>query len=77
VGLPDNVNDVTTRVPPGEYALLCEMGYLSGKEGEGTECCRLTLISSRNTRHEILQADELLSPEYPLLTETYLVWRLF
>jgi hypothetical protein len=37
VGLSDTVDDVTTRVPPGEYALLCEIGNLSEKEGEEAE----------------------------------------
>lgn len=74
VGLSDTVDEVTTRVPPGEYALLCEMGYLSEEEGEEAEWCRLTFAPRRDVQPEILRADELLSPEYPLLMEADPVW---
>jgi hypothetical protein len=74
VGLSDTVNEVATRVPPGEYALLCEMGYLSVEEGKEGEWCRLTFVGSRDTEPEILRADELLSPVYPLLMEADPVW---
>ncbi len=74
VGLSETVNEVTTRVPPGEYALLCEMGYLSEEEGEEAEWCRLTFVPNRNVRPKILRADESLSPQYPLLMEADPVW---
>ncbi len=74
VGLSDTAIDVTTHVPPGEYALLCEMGYLSKEKGEEAEWCRLTFVPSRNVQPEILRADELLSPQYPLLMEADPVW---
>jgi hypothetical protein len=69
VGLSDTVDDVTTRVPPGDYALLCEIGYLSEEEGEAAEWCHLTFAPRRDVQPEMLRADELLSPEYPLLME--------
>jgi len=75
VGLSDTVDDVTTRVPPGHYALLCEIGYLSEKEGEEAEWCQLTFAPRRDVQPEILlRADELLSPQYPLMTEADPVW---
>ncbi len=74
VALSDTVNDVTTRVTPGEYALLCEMGYLSEEEGEEAEWCRLTFAPRRGVQPEILRAAELLSPGYPLLMEADPVW---
>ena len=69
VGLSDTVDDVTTRVPPGDYALLCEIGYLSEEEGEVAEWCHHTFAPRRDVQPEMLRADELLSPEYPLLME--------
>ena len=70
VGLSDTVNELTTRVSPGEYALLCEIGYLS----EEAEWCRLTFVLSRDTQPEVLRADKLMSPEHPLLMEADPVW---
>jgi hypothetical protein len=69
MGLSDTVDDVTTRVPPGDYALLYEIGYLSEEEGEEAEWCHLTFAPHRDVQPEMLRADELLSPEYPLLME--------
>ncbi len=74
VGLSDTVNEVSTHVAPGEYALLGEMGYLREGEGEEAEWCRLTFVSRRNVRPEILRVDEALSPQYPLLMEADPVW---
>ena len=74
VDLSDTATDVTTHVAPGEYALLCEMGYLSREEGEEAEWCRLTFVPGGNVRPEILRADEALSPQYPLLMEAVPVW---
>ena len=58
----------TAHVPPGEYALLSEMGYLNRKKGEEAEWCRLTFVDRRGVQPELLRADEVLSPRYPLLT---------
>ena len=69
VGLSDTVDDVTTRVPPGDYALLCEIGYLSEEGGEVAEWCHHTFAPRRDVQPEMLRADELLSPEHPLLVE--------
>ena len=74
VGLSDTINEVTTRIPPGSYTLVCEIGYLSEKAGEEAQWCRLTLVTSRSVRPEILRADEWLSPQYPLLMEADPVW---
>ena len=74
VGLSDTVNEATTRVPPGEYTLLWQIGYLNEEEGKEAEWCRLTFVTSPDTQPEILRADELLSPEYPLLMEADPVW---
>ena len=68
VGLWDIADVATAHVPLGEYALLSEMGYLNCKEGEEAEWCRLTFVARRGVQPEILRADELLSPQYPLLT---------
>jgi len=68
VGLWDTADVATVRVPPGEYALLSEMGYLNRKEGEEAEWCRLTFVARRAVQPEILRADKQLSPQYPLLT---------
>ena len=69
VELSNTVDDVTTRVPPGYYALLCETGYLSEEEGEEAEWCRLTFAPRRDVQPEILRAGELPSPRYPLMME--------
>ncbi len=74
VELSDTATDVITHVAPGEYALLCEMGYLSQEPGEEAEWCRLTFVPRGNVRPEILRADEALSPQYPLLMEADPVW---
>ena len=50
------------------------MGYLGEEEGEEAEWCRLTFAPRRDVQPEILRADELLSPEYPLLMEADPVW---
>ena len=74
VGLSDTVDNANTRVPPGDYALLCEMGYLSEEEGEEAEWCQLTFAPRRDVQPEILRAGELLSPQYPLIMEADPVW---
>ena len=67
VGLRDIADVATTHIPPGQYTLLSEMGYLNRKEGEEAEWCRLTFVAKRGVQPEILRADELLSPKYLLL----------
>ena len=74
VGLSDTVSEETTRVPPGEYALLCETSYPREEEGEEAEWCRLTFAPGGEVRPEVLRADDLLSPEYPLLMDADPVW---
>jgi hypothetical protein len=68
VGLWDIADVATAHVPPGEYALLSEMGYLNRKKGAEAEWCRLTFVDRRGVQPELLRAGEVLSPRYPLLT---------
>jgi hypothetical protein len=74
VEISDTANEETTSVAPGEYALLCEMGYPSERRGQEAEWCRLTFIPGGDVRPEILRADVGLSPQYPLLMEADPVW---
>jgi Competence protein J (ComJ) len=74
VELSDTAGEEAAPVPPGEYALLCEMGYLSKQRGQEAEWCRLTFVPGRDAQPEILRADADLSPQYPLLMEADPVW---
>jgi hypothetical protein len=74
VQISDTANEETTRVGPGEYALLCEMGYSSVQRGQEAEWCRLSFVPDGDVRPEILRADAELSPRYPLLMEADPVW---
>jgi hypothetical protein len=74
VELSDTANEETTQVGPGEYALLCEMGYSSKQKGREAEWCRLTFVPDGDVRPEVLRADTELSPRYPLLMEADPVW---
>ena len=59
VVLSDCVNDETLSVPPGEYALLFEIGYLSRTLGEEAEWIRLTFAPRQDAQREVLRAGEL------------------
>jgi hypothetical protein len=62
----DLVNDHKVEIPSGDYALLFEA--YQAKEDE--MWCRLTFIpTSEPVEPQILKADPLLSPQYPLLME--------
>jgi hypothetical protein len=61
-------------VGPGEYALLCEMGYSSVRRGQEAESCRLSFVPGGGVQPEILRADTELSPQYALLMEADPVW---
>ena len=54
--LSDCVNEETIGVPPGEYALLFEIGHQSRKEGEEAEWCRLTFVPRRGTQPRVLRS---------------------
>jgi hypothetical protein len=59
VVLSDCVNEETLSVPPGEYALLFEIGYLSRNLGEEAEWIRLTFAPHQDAQPEVLRAGEL------------------
>jgi hypothetical protein len=75
VTLSDCVNEETVGVPAGEYALLFEIGRLNEERVKEAEWCRLSFVPGGDVQPEILRADAELSPQYPLLMESDLVWQ--
>ena len=55
VVLSDCIDEEAIGLPPGEYALLFEIGWLSREEGEEAEWCRLTFVPSRGTQPQVLR----------------------
>jgi hypothetical protein len=53
--LSDCVNEETLSVPPGDYALLFEIGYLSRNLGEEAEWIRLTFAPHQDAQPEVLR----------------------